>query len=180
MTPPPRAKSWPRRMINAIVAIPLALWVFAEEWLWEGMLRVMRWVAKLPPVAWAETQIGRLPPYAALIAFLIPAAVLLPFKLMALWLLAHGQKTLGVMVFVIAKIVGTAFLARIFSLTKPALMSIGWFARSYLAFTGWKDRLYAYVRATAAYRLAKAFTRALRVRAKSAWLRLRRKAFGTS
>lgn len=163
-------------MISAIFAIPLALWVFVEEWLWDGMLRVMRWVAKLPPIAWAESLIGRLPPYAALIAFLIPAAILLPFKLVALWLLAHGQKTLGVFVFIAAKIIGTAFLARIFSLTKPALMSIGWFARSYLAFTSWKDRLYAYVRATPAYRLAKVSVRWMRTQARGIW----RKAWGTS
>jgi hypothetical protein len=169
-------KSWPRRIISAIFAIPLALWVFVEEWLWDGMLRVMRWVAKLPPIAGAESLIGRLPPYAALIAFLIPAAILLPFKLVAIWLLAHGQKTLGVLVFIIAKVIGTAFLARIFSLTKPALMSIGWFARSYLAFIGWKDRLYAYVRATPAYRLAKVSVRWMRTRARIVW----RKAWGTS
>lgn len=170
------AKSWPRRLLGAIFAVPLALWVFVEEWLWDGMLGIMRWVAKLPPIAWVETRIGRLPPYVALIAFIIPAAVLLPFKLVALWLLAHGQKTLGVLVFIAAKIVGTAFLARIFSLTQPALMSIGWFARSYVAFIGWKERLYATVRATAVYRLAKVFMRTLRMRARHVW----RKAWGAS
>jgi hypothetical protein len=174
MNEPVPPKSWPRRIFDAIIVVPLALWVFVEEWLWEGMLRAMRWVGKLPPIAWVETQIGRLPPYVALIAFLIPAAVLLPFKLVALWLIAHGQKMLGVMVFVIAKIVGTAFLARIFSLTKPALMSIGWFAKSYLAFSGWKTRLYAYVRATIVYRRVKALSATIRAWARRVWS----KAFG--
>ncbi len=138
------------------------------------MLRAMQWVAKLPPIAWLERQIGRLPPYVALIAFLIPAAVLLPFKLVALWLIAHGQKMLGVFVFIIAKIVGTAFLARIFSLTKPALMTIGWFAKSYLAFSGWKARLYAYVRATLVYQRVKLLSADVRLWVRRMWS----KAFG--
>ena len=162
-----------RRFIRGLFSIPLAIWIFIEEWVWNGMLAVMAWIGKLPPVHWTETQITKLPPYAALIAFIIPGAILLPFKLAAFWLIAHGHAIYGAWVFVIAKIIGTAFLARIFSLTKPALLSIGWFNRAYLAVTGWRDRLYAYVRALPAYQRIRDHARALKAAIKAAWQKMR-------
>ena len=167
-------KSLPRRFLRALFTIPLAIWIFLEEWVWDAILAFMAWLGKLPPVHWVETQIGKLPPYAALIAFIIPGAILLPFKFAAFWLIAHGHSVYGLWVFIIAKVIGTAFLARIFSLTKPALLTIGWFNRAYLAITGWKERLYAYVRALPAYQRIRDRARAVKVAIKAWW----RGAFG--
>lgn len=133
------------------------------------MLAFMGWLGRLPPVHWAETQISKLPRYAALIAFLIPVAVMLPFKLAAFWLIANGHGMYGLWVFIVAKIIGTAFLARIFSLTKPALLTIGWFKRAYLFITGWKERIYAYVRALPAYQRLRKAAHNLKLRMKAAW-----------
>lgn len=154
------------RMGRALLAIPAAIWLFIEEWLWDAMLACTSALAKLPPIRWAESQIAKLPPYAALVAFLIPVAVLLPFKLVAFWLIAHGKSVLGTIVFIVAKIIGTAFLARIFALTKPALMTIGWFARAYTAIHAWKQRLYVYVSALPLYQAMRSQMHALKVRAR--------------
>lgn len=161
---------WPRKLWRSLLAVPLALWIFFEEWIWVHVLNVVTWVAKLPPIRWAESFIAKLPPYVALIAFVIPAIVLLPFKLVALWLIAHGHAVYGVCVFIIAKLIGTAFLARIFMLTKPALMTIGWFARAYNAFIGWKTRLYDYVRALPVYLRLRAWVREMRATVKAWWV----------
>ena len=165
----PGKRFW-RRIIRSMVSIPLAIWVFLEEWVWDAMLAFMAWLGKLPPVHWVETQISKLPPYTALVAFIIPGAIMLPFKFAAFWLIAHSHALYGFWVFVIAKIIGTAFLARIFSLTKPALLTISWFNRAYLAITGWKERLYAYVRALPAYQRIRENVHALK-RAIKAWWR---------
>src|SRR5216683_5519780 len=149
-----------------------ALWIFLEEWIWDAMQACMAWIGRLPGVRWCEARIARVPPYAALVAFLIPAAILVPFKLLAFWLIARGHALLGVQVFIVAKIVGTAFLARIFALTRPALLSIGWFARFHAKFTAWRDRLYAYVKAAPAWRAAKVWIAAARGTL-SAWVRSR-------
>jgi hypothetical protein len=141
------------RIAKGALAIIAALWIFLEEWLWDGMLAAMSWLGKLPPIRWIETNLAKLPPYAALIAFAIPAAVLLPFKLFAFWLMANGHHLMGVQVFIVAKIIGTALLARIFAITKPALMTIRWFARAYTAFITWKAKLYGYVKGLTTYRL---------------------------
>ncbi|MEO8383592.1 MAG: hypothetical protein ABI583_00010 [Betaproteobacteria bacterium] len=164
---PPKG-TW-RRIVRSLYTIPLAIWIFLEEWVWDVMLAFMGWLGKLPPVRWTEMQISRLPPYAALIAFVIPGAILLPFKVAALWLIAHGHSIYGLWVFIVAKVVGTAFLARIFSLTKPALLTIGWFKHAYFFFTDWKERVYAYVRALPAYQRLRDAARNLKLRMKAAW-----------
>jgi hypothetical protein len=162
--PTPTRDPLPKRIVKGIFAVIAAILLFLEDWVWDGMLAVMRWLGRLSPVRWVEGLLARLPPYAALLAFLIPAAVLLPFKLAAFWLIAQGHKLLGVQVFVIAKLVGTAFLARIFSLTKPALMRIGWFARAYEAFSGWKAQVRAYVKSLSTYQLIVSMKNAIHAR----------------
>jgi len=166
VTPP---RSLVRRIFRGLFTVLLALWIFLEEWVWDAMLVFMAWLGRLPPIHWVELQIGKLPPYAALIAFVIPGAILLPFKLAAFWLIAQGHSVYGLWVFVIAKVIGTAFLARIFSLTKPALLTIGWFSKVYLAIIGWKERLYAYVRALPAYQRIRELARALKLAIKAKW-----------
>lgn len=169
MSPDTPPESFLGRVFRGAIAIALALWVFLEEWVWDVMLSATTWLGKLPPIRWIEAQIQKLPAYVALIAFVIPAAILLPFKLAAFWLIAHGHAMYGLWVFVIAKVIGTAFLARIFSLTKPALLTIGWFNRAYLAVTQWKALLYAYVRALPMYQRIRERARAMKLAMKAWW-----------
>ena len=55
--------------------------------------------------------------------------LLFPIKLVALWLIQDGQATLGIGVIVAAKVLGTAFVGRLFILVEPQLMTFAWFAR---------------------------------------------------
>lgn len=162
-------RTWLARFSGAVLAIVAVIWIFLEEWVWDTMLIVMNWLGKLPPIRWLESQLTKLPPYAALVTFLIPAAILLPFKLAAFWLIAHGHSIIGMQVFIVAKLAGTALLARIFALTKPALMTITWFARAYTAFIGWKSRMVAYVKNLKTYERALAFKNALKEKIKLFW-----------
>jgi hypothetical protein len=125
---------WLRRIAEALIALVILF----EEWGWEPLQRAIAWIARLPPLAWLERRIATLPPYAALAVFALPTLLLLPVKLAALWLIGIGKAGLGVAVIVVAKIVGTALLARLFKLTQPALMRLAWFARWYARWTVWK------------------------------------------
>src|SRR5258705_11574652 len=122
-------KSLPAAVVRGSFPVLAALWIFLEEWVWDAMQACMAWIGKLPGVRWCEARIAGLPPYAALVAFLIPAALLIPFKLLAFWLIARGHGIVGLEVFVVAKILRTASLARVFALTKSALLSLGWVGR---------------------------------------------------
>ena len=51
-----------------------------------------------------------------------------------------------------AKIIGTGLVARIFLLTKPALMQIAWLRNAYERFVPWQEALFARVRASWVWR----------------------------
>jgi hypothetical protein len=159
-----------KRLVRGVFAVFAALWIFLEEWVWDHIAAFMAWVGKLPVFRWIEARIAKLPPYAALVSFVIPWLMLLPAKFLALWLMGTGKVKLGVMAFVIAKIVGTAILARLFALTKPALLTIGWFSIGYHKLTGWRDRIYAYVKSMPTWIALKAWSAKLRNAVKE-WFR---------
>jgi hypothetical protein len=157
------------RWLARLLQWPLALLILFEEWGWEPLQRLLARIGRWPGLRWLEARIQRLPPPAALALFLLPSLALLPVKLLALWLIGQGQAGLGLGVILAAKLVGTAVVARLFSLTQPALMQLAWFARLYTRWTGWKDALLAQVRASGPWRWGRALARRLR----RAWPRLR-------
>jgi hypothetical protein len=99
----------------------------------------------------------------------LPSLLILPVKLLAVWLVAEGRVTLGVAVIVGAKLVGTALLAWLFQLIQPALMQLAWFAHVHARWTAWKAELLAWVRASALWRAA----RTMKLRLKRVFRRAR-------
>jgi hypothetical protein len=155
----------------------LALLLLFEEWGWEPLAALLQRLARLPLWAWCERKITQLPPWAALLVLLVPAVALFPIKLLALFLIRHGQFVLGFTVLIAAKLVGTAFVARLFQLTLPALMQFAWFARWYPRWKTWKDRLLDYIRASAFWQMGRRIkTRAKDSlhKARSLWRKFRR------
>lgn len=140
------------RPLNALFTLLVALVLLFEEWGWQPILRAMAWLARWSPLAALERWIAGLPPYGALAAFVLPSTLLLPVKLGAVWLLAHGQPIAAAALLVFAKVAGTGLVARIFLITKPQLMRIGWFAQAYSVFVPWKEALFERVRASWAWR----------------------------
>lgn len=133
----------------------LALLLLFEEWGWDPLAALVRRMSRWPLWAWCERKIAGLSPWLALLVFLLPALALLPIKLIALWLIRHGQYALGVGILVLAKLIGTALVARIFQLTQPALMQFAWFAYFYPRWKAWKDQLIARVRASSLWRTSR-------------------------
>ena len=133
-----------------------AVLILFEEWGWEPLRRAFALLAKLPVIRQFEALLRRLPPRWALVALLLPSLLILPIKLLALWLVAEGRVLLGVGLVIAAKLIGTALLAWLFQLIQPALMQLGWFARVHARWTAWKAELLAWVRASAAWRMARA------------------------
>ncbi|MFO1341110.1 MAG: hypothetical protein U1F53_23295 [Burkholderiaceae bacterium] len=162
MRPLLKALAWPLKWLLALV-------ILFEEWGWEPLQRLLARIGRLPGLRHIEGWVRGLPPYAALALFALPALALLPIKLLALWLIGQGRAVLGAVVIIATKIVGTAIVARLFTLTQPALMRLAWFARFYARWSAWKQVLLDWVRASAAWRAA----RALRLRLHRQWRRWR-------
>jgi len=152
-----------RRALRFVLLAFAAAILFIEEWGWRPLTRFMGWVAKWPPLARLEQLIQGLSSRWALVLFLVPAVLLFPVKLAALWLIHQGHTGLGLTVIVLAKLVGTALVGRLFVLTEAQLMKFAWFARA----LGWwrqtKERVKAAVKASLTWRAAQALRRRVRV-----------------
>jgi len=105
----------------------VVLWI--EEWGWRPLSAWFARLGRWPPVAWLEVRIQGASPPVALVLFLVPALLLFPAKLAALWLIHEGETMLGVAVLLVAKVLGTALVGRLFVLCEPQLMQFGWISR---------------------------------------------------
>lgn len=162
-----------RAPVMFVLNILAALIVLFEEWGWRPLTELLAWFAKFRPWAAVERWIARLPPYPALLVFALPTALLMPLKFVAMWLLANGKLAAATGLFIGAKIASTALVARIFMLTKPALMRLAWFARAYGWFIPWKDHLFAIIRASWVWRYGRMFKTRVKRDAKQAFERWR-------
>ncbi len=163
--------SFARAPLIAALQVVAALIVLFEEWGWRPLMELMGWFARFKLIAKLEQWIAGLPPYASLLVFALPTTILLPLKFIAMWLLAQGQVMAAGGLFIGAKIVSTALVARIFMLTKPSLMRIAWFARAYNWFIPWKDALFAQIRASWVWRYGRMVKTAIKLETKQAWAR---------
>jgi hypothetical protein len=150
-----------------------AVVLLVEEWCWDTGMRLARALARWPALAALEARVRTLSPYAALCAFVLPGLLLFPVKLLALLAIAHGHALSGIATIVVAKVGGAAVVARIYVLTLPTLLAVGWFARCHGWFMGAKARCLDYWRASHACHLASRAARGLRVGCRRLLRRLR-------
>ena len=119
-----------RRLLKPLWIL-LALVFLFEAWLWEHLRPIVGWV--VDRIRWdtLKTRVAQwiehLPPAATFLVFLVPVILLLPLKLVGLWMLAHGSwlGALGVLAF--AKMLSVGVTAFIFDVTQPKLMQMAWF-----------------------------------------------------
>ena len=155
-----------RRILTPPMVVLAALFIFVEEWLWVRLTAAMGWVARMPAIRTLENGLARLPAWAAVACFFLPGLMLLPVKIGALYLMGRGHVISGVGVIVLAKVLGTAVVARFFTVCKPVLMGVGWFRAGHDWLLRMKELLYAKLKAMPSWRQAVA----LKDRAKR-WLR---------
>lgn len=168
-----------RRYLLRPIIVLAAIVILVETWIWEHVGPwVHRFVEILPFKALKQAildGIQRLPPYATLAVFAVPVAVLFPFKLAALALIASGHVVLGFLIFGLAKVVGVGVAALLFEACKPKLMQIPLFVRLYTLWNGWvvwahhyidpvKARIRGYTRLVRGGRSGRAFRLLMRFR----------------
>ncbi|MEP7139860.1 MAG: hypothetical protein ABI745_09555 [Caldimonas sp.] len=149
-------------MLRSVLLGIAAVILFFEEWGWRPLTACAAWIARWPPLAALEAAICRTTPHVAFALFFVPAALLVPVKLGALWLLGNGQATLGIGLIVAAKVFSTAFVGRLFVLVEPQLMTYAWFARAIGWWRATRDRVMAVVRRSPLWRSGRAMRRLAR------------------
>ena len=140
----------------------LVVVIFVEEWGWRPLAAFAARIARWPPLAVLERRIRAAPRYVALALFLVPAIALVPVKLAALWLIQEGRATLGIAVIVAAKVVGTAFVGRLFVLVEAQLMTFPWFVVAMAVWRTTRDRVMAALRQSLLWRSGRAIRRVAR------------------
>jgi hypothetical protein len=127
----------------------LALLFLLEAWLWDHLEPVIARIVNLIP--WGRLKvklaalIEHLPPYAALVVFVVPLlVVLLPLKFFEVYAIAT-QGWLGVIAaLLVAKILGVGVTAFVFDVTRSKLLQIPWFHRMFDWFIwlrGWSHEM---------------------------------------
>ncbi len=136
------------------------VWVAAaiflvEEFIWDWTAAFMARLGAVRLVHAVEKHIAGLHPRWAFLAFILPSVIFVPAKLIGLHAIATGHWMIGSGVFIFAKIAGFALFSRIFNLTRPALMQLGWFARVYEWVMYYRNRIHAFLDSWHAYQRIK-------------------------
>lgn len=101
----------------------LAILLIIEEWLWDFLSACGHRLISFLKLDKIERYLIQASPAVALVAILIPLLIVTPINLAAFSLLLHGLILQGLLLELLAKLLGTLLIARVFTLTKPQLLS---------------------------------------------------------
>jgi len=132
----------------------MAVFLLVEEWLWDILTAFSHKLFVWLHLAGFERWLGKASPRVAMAAFILPLGLVLPVKLAALFLFAHGQFVQGLVLLLSAKLFATLLISRMFAVTKEQLLTFPWFEWLYNTITRWLKWAHERIRATAVYRQA--------------------------
>lgn len=144
------------RLVSRVVLFVAACVLAFEEWIWNHASALLRRFGRLPPFRRIEDWVRRRTPLQALVLYLLPLCVVLPLKGIALGVIGHGDVASGFAILFIAKVIGTAVLARVWQLTEPAITTYSWIRRGRDRFLRLRRRLYGWLYQQAVYRNTRA------------------------
>ena len=137
-----------RRLLKPLWIL-LALVFLFEAWLWDHLRPVVAWV--VDRIGWDTLKahvaqwIEHLPPAATFLVFLVPVVLLLPIKILGLWMLAHGSWLGAMATLAVAKVVSMGVTAFIFDVTRPKLLRLAWFRWLYEHVIVWLAKAHALI-----------------------------------
>jgi hypothetical protein len=141
-----------KKILLSILAVILII----EEWLWDGLSAFGHFLIGLLRLDDFERWLSQVSPNVALVAFMVPVLIVTPINLYALRLLAHGLILQGILLEIVAKLLGTLLVSRVFTLTKNQLLSFRLLAVIYSTVMRWLNWAHQKITDTTVYKLAKA------------------------
>ena len=145
----------------------LAIFLIIEEWLWDFLSLCSHYLILLLRLENFERWLTQTNRQTALLAFMIPVLLVTPLNLAAIWLLLHGLLLQGILLEVFAKLLGTLLVARVFTLTKPQLLTFAAIALIYTTITGWLHWAHQRIVDTAIYRYSRRIKAEVKARMKA-------------
>lgn len=130
--------------IKELIFFVVATLFLGFNWLWNRLDALVWRVGSFIPVKTIKGSLidlmNYLPPYAALLLFIIPYVFILPIKLCAFWLISEDHWFLGMGTLLMVKLLGLGLIAFLFDIGRGKFLSIGWFKWMYhhiIAFRHW-------------------------------------------
>jgi len=151
-----------RAIARAVVTVAVVIYTLLDELLFPLFRPLINWLSGLRLFQRLGDWLGRLPPYAALVALGVPFVVIEPMKVVAIWWAGTGHVISGTIGLLLAHALSLLVVERIFHAVYQPLMRIEWLARL-LGWTFWlRDRAIAWAKSTAAWRAAVGWVRGVR------------------
>jgi len=141
--------------MNKLLLSLLAILLLIEEWLWDLLTALGRSLSHWLHLEQAEEWLRQTKPTIALIAFTIPLMIVAPLNLIAFALIANGLILQGILTEILAKLLGTLLVARVFALTKPQLLTFSFINSIYTTITSWLKWAHDKITESAVYRIVK-------------------------
>jgi hypothetical protein len=108
----------------------VVIYTLLDELLFPLFRPLIGWLSALAGCSSASGDwLGRLPPYAALVALGVPFVVIEPMKVVAIWWAGTGHVITGTIGLLLAHALSLLVVERIFHAVYQPLMRIEWFAR---------------------------------------------------
>ncbi len=149
-----------KKILLSICAVILII----EEWLWDVLSAFGHYLVVRLGLVRFENWLMQTTPYQALFAISIPILLVTPLNFFAIWLLANGLILQGISLELFAKLLGTIFIARFFTLSKPQLLTFRLIAALYNTISAWLQCAQDKITETAVYRIAKKFKAEVKAR----------------
>jgi hypothetical protein len=153
-----------RRLLNAPLLLLAVSVVLLDDLFRMFVVPAVRFLARLALIRRLESRIARMSPTAILLLFVIPLAIIEPFKVYALYLFGEGRFLAGILMFALAKIVGLGLAERLFAIGRDKLLSIRWFAWCHARTLAIRDHVHAWLARTTTWQQAMRAVRFVRGR----------------
>ncbi|WP_055045501.1 hypothetical protein [Devosia sp. A16] len=151
-----------RAVGRAVVTVAVVIYTLLDELLFPLFRPLIAWLSALRLFQRLGEWLGRLPPYAALVALGVPFVVIEPMKVVAIWWAGTGHVITGTIGLLLAHALSLLVVERIFHAVYVPLMQIGWLARLLGWMFGLRDRAIAWAKSTAAWQTAVGWVRGVR------------------
>jgi len=153
-----------KRVVRLILVSLAAIWMLFEDWVWDTIVALMEKVGRLRIINRFESFLARQNRYLLLTLFTFPFLIVIPAKLYGLYLIADGKVIRGVTIFIVAEVLITALITRLFIISKDKLLQIKAFVTFYYWFKDKKEWLYSELRKLRAWQLASEWTAQLKTK----------------
>lgn len=118
-----------KKIIGSFFVLLATIIIFFEEWLWFRLLKITQALASLPVFRNIESVLRAQNKWVSLAAFIVPELSFIPVKLGVVWLMGNNHAFFGVILFIAAKITGTALFAWMWEVTSPKITEFAWVCR---------------------------------------------------